>query len=79
MAVLRTAGQFCSYCAGIYDKFDQNDADRDGSLSMDEILLFDLPVSKKLFDLLDSDGDGKVSKSELQTTLDKLRSSQGKG
>ena len=70
---------FCLYSAEVYDNFDESDVDEDSSLSMEEITMYNLPLSQEAFDLLDSDGDGKVSKSELKTTLHLLKSSQEQG
>ena len=68
-------------CTEILDNFDSYDSNGDDSLDAYEFSSFQSNYglnSNKIFMVLDTDGSGKLEKSELETTL-KLFSNQKNG
>ena len=53
----------------VYRRFDELDTDQSGGLSREEILAAITDLSQLLFDAIDADNDGQVSKAELETFL----------
>lgn len=71
-----SSGESEDSTSGIFDVLDTN---KDGVVSLEELMAGKVPDAEKLFSEIDSDGDGKISRSESDDFEKKMRENDPNG